>query len=116
MMDDVSGVPVSVGTISPLAQATTEAVAAPGEEARTCVHAQKVAHRDETRWRQGSQRAWLWVAVTRVVTVCGVRWSRSADVARALLGEACSGILVTDRSRAYNGYPVRWRQVCWAHL
>ena len=58
MMDDVFGVPVSVGTISQLEQATTEAVAAPGEEARTFVQAQKVAHLDETRWRQGSQRAW----------------------------------------------------------
>ena len=35
---------------------------------------------------------------------------------RALLGEQCSGILVTDRSRAYKGYPVRWRQVCWSHV
>ena len=116
MMDDVFGVPVSVGTISQLEQATTEAVAAPVEEARTFVHAQKVAHLDETRWRQGSQRAWLWVAVTSVVTVFVVRLSRGADVARALLGEAFAGILVTDRDSAYNWYPVRWRQVCWAHL
>ncbi len=116
MMDDVFGVPVSVGTISQLEQATTEAVAAPVEEARTFVHAQKVAHLDETRWRQGSQRAWLWVAVTSVVTVFVVRLSRGAEVARALLGEAFSGILVTDRYSAYNWYPVRWRQVCWAHL
>jgi transposase len=26
------------------------------------------------------------------------------------------GILVTDRYSAYNWYPVRWRQLCWAHL
>jgi transposase len=116
MMDDVFGIPVSVGTISQLEQATTEAVAAPVEEARTCVHAQRVAHLDETRWRQGSQQAWLWVAVTSVVTVFVVRLSRGADVARALLGEAFSGILVTDRYSAYNWYPVRGRQVCWAHL
>jgi len=116
MMDDVFGIPVSVGTISQLEQAATEAVAAPVEEARTCVPAQRVAHLDETRWRQGRQQAWLWVAVTSVVTVFVVRLSRGADVARALLGEAFSGILVTDRYSAYNWYPVRWRQVCWAHL
>jgi len=116
MMDDVCGVPVSVGTIGQLEQATTEAVAAPVEEARTAVQAQEVAHLDETRGRQGGKRAWLWVAVTSMVTVCVVRLSRGADVARALLGEECSGILVTDRYSAYNWYPVRWRQVCWAHL
>ena len=38
------------------------------------------------------------------------------QVARELLGEQFSGILVTDRYSAYHWYPVRWRQVCWAHL
>jgi transposase len=116
MMDEVFGVPMSVGTISPLEQATTAAVAVPVEEARSYVHEQAVAHLDETSWRQGGKRAWLWVAVTSFVTVFLVRMSRGGHVARELLGEAFSGILVTDRYSAYNWYPVRWRQVCWAHL
>jgi transposase len=115
-MAEVFGVPMSVGTISQLEQATTEAVAAPVEEARTYVHAQAVAHLDETSWRQGDKRAWLWVAVTSWVTVFVVRMSRGGQVARELLGESFSGILVTDRYSAYNWYPVRWRQLCWAHL
>src|SRR5262252_6524 len=115
-MEEVFGVPMSVGTISPLEQATTEAIAAPVEEARTYVHAQAVAHLAETSWRQGDKRARVWVAVTSWVTVFVVRRSRGGQVARALLGEAFSGILVTDRYSAYNWYPVRWRQVCWAHL
>ena len=116
VMDEVFGVPMSVGTISPLEQATTEALAAPVEEARTYVQAQEVAHLDETSWRQGGKRAWLWVAVTTLVTVFVVRLSRGGHVARELLGEEFSGILVTDRYSAYNWYPVRWRQLCWAHL
>jgi transposase len=116
VMDEVFGVPMSVGTISPLEQATTEALAAPVEEARTYVQAQEVAHLDETSWRQGGKRAWLWVAVTSLVTVFVVRLSRGGHVARELLGEEFSGILVTDRYSAYNWYPVRWRQLCWAHL
>jgi transposase len=116
MMDEVFGVPMSVGTIGPLEQATTAAVAAPVEEARRYVHEQEVAHLDETSWRQGGKRAWLWVAVTSWVTVFVVRMSRGGQVARELLGETFSGILVTDRYSAYNWYPVRWRQLCWAHL
>ena len=58
MRDDVCGLPVSVGTLSQLEQAATAAVAAPGEEARPCVHAPRVAHLDEPRGRQGSQQAW----------------------------------------------------------
>ena len=33
-----------------------------------------------------------------------------------MLGKKFQGILVTDRFSAYNWYPVRWRQLCWAHL
>jgi transposase len=116
MMAEVFGVPMSVGTISQVEQATTAAVAAPVEEAHTYVHEQAVAHLDETSWRQGGKRAWLWVAVTSWVTVFVVRMSRGGHVARELLGEQFAGILVTDRYSAYNWYPVRWRQVCWAHL
>jgi len=39
------------------------------EEARTYVQAQEVAHLDETSWRQGAKRAWLW----------GVRWSKGGN-------------------------------------
>ena len=116
VMAEVFGVPMSVGTISPLEQATTAVVAAPVEEARTYVHEHAVAHLDETSWCQGGKRAWLWVAVTSLVTVFLVRMSRGGQVARELLGAQFSGILVTDRYSAYNWYPVRWRQLCWAHL
>jgi transposase len=75
-----------------------------------------VAHLDETSWRQGAKRAWRWVAVTSFVTVFLVRMSRGGRVARELLGEPFSGILVTERSSAYNGYPGQWRQVCRSHL
>jgi transposase len=54
--------------------------------------------------------------VTTWVTVFVVRLSRSGQVARELLGETFAGILVTDRYSAYNWYPRRWRQLCWAHL
>ena len=69
MMSEVFGVPMSVGTLSPLEQTMTAAVTAPVEEARTYVHEQAVAHLDETSWRQGGKHAWLWVAVTSWVTV-----------------------------------------------
>jgi transposase len=116
VMDDLFGVPMSVGTIRQSEQATTQVLAPPVEDARACVEAQAVAHLDETSWRQGDKRAWLWVAVTSLVTVFVVRLSRGGQVARELLGEGFAGILVTDRYSAYNWYPVRWRQLCWAHL
>ena len=116
MMHDVFALPLRGGTSSQLEHATTAALAAPVKEARAYVQTQEVAHLDETRGRQGDQPTWLWVAVTTWVTVCVVRLSRSGHVARELLGETFAGILVTERSSADNWYPVRWRQLCWAHL
>ncbi len=116
VLDDLFGLSLSVGTLSHLEAATTEALAAPVEEARAYVQEQASAHLDETGWREGGKRAWLWVAATTWVTVFLVRLSRGGQVARELLGERFDGILVTDRWRAYNWYPVRWRQLCWAHL
>src|SRR5262249_7978342 len=69
VMDDLFGVPMSVGTISQSEKATTAVVAEPVEAARAYVQEQAVAHLDETSWRQGAKRAWLWVAVTSLVTV-----------------------------------------------
>jgi len=37
-------------------------------------------------------------------------------LARELLGEKFSGILVTDRYSGYHWYPVGRRQLCWSHL
>lgn len=116
VLDDLFGLPMSLGTIPTLEATTAQAVSAPVEEARAYVHEQATASLDETGWREGGQRAWLWVAVTTWVTVFLVRLSRGGQVARALLGTAFDGILVTDRWSAYNWYPGRWRQLCWAHL
>ena len=113
---DLFGVPMSVGTISQSEKTTTEVLAEPVEAARGYVEDQGVAHLDETSWREAGKRAWLWVAVTSWVTVFVVRLSRGGAVARELLGEGFSGILVTDRYSAYNWYRVRWRQLCWSHL
>ena len=112
VLEDLFGVLMSVGTIRQSEKTTTAVLTAPVEEARNVVEDQGVAHLDETSWRQDGKRAWLWVAVTSLVTVFVAGMSRGGQVARELLGEKFSGILVTDRYRAYTWYPVRWRQLC----
>ncbi len=58
VLDDLFGLSLSVGTISHLEAATTEALEAPVEEARAYVQEQVSAHLDETGWREGGKRAW----------------------------------------------------------
>jgi transposase len=116
VMEDLCGLPLRRGTMAHLEHAPAQALAAPVAEAQTSVPTPPIAPCDETGWREGRARAWLWVAVTAWVTVCVVRLSRGATGAQDLVGERCCGILVTDRWSASPWYPTRWRQVCWAHL
>ena len=116
LLEDLFGVSLGLGTVANLEQAMVQALVEPVAEARAYVQAQPAAYLDETGWREGRQRAWLWTAVTACVTVFVIRVSRGGKVARELLGERFWGWLVTDRWSAYTWYPTWRRQVCWAHL
>jgi transposase len=116
VLEDLFGVALGLGTVANLEQATTQALAEPVAAARAYVQGQTAAYLDETGWREGQHRAWLWTAVTAGVTVFVVRLSRGAKVAQELLGERFWGYLVTERWSAYMWYPTWRRQVCWAHL
>jgi transposase len=114
-MADLFGVELAVGTVSACEQAVSAAVAAPVAAAHRYVQQQEVVHVDETGWRQGRHRAWLWVMVSTVVTVFLIHARRSTTAARSLIGE-CEAILVSDRWSAYKHWPIEQRQLCWAHL
>jgi transposase len=75
----------------------------------------KPANVDETGWREGGKRAWLWAAVTACVTVFLIRPSRGRKVLAELI-PGRPGVLTTDRYPAYDHLPTARRQVCWAHL
>lgn len=74
-----------------------------------------LAHADETTHFRGGSRYWLWSLSTRQAAYFMVHYSRGKAAANALLGRF-SGILVTDRHGAYNGYDPSKHQYCWAHV
>jgi transposase len=111
---DLLGLSISVGMISrPERQAAAE-LAAPVAELRRYVREAGSAHIDETSWKQGRDKAWLWVAVTRLVTVFAIATSRGAEVAKDLLGTDRRKVVVSDRLKSYDW--IKRRQFCWAHL
>ena len=115
LMMDFFGVNISLGSVSACEESVSEALEAPIAEARNYVQEQSVAYADETGWKEGNKKAWLWVAVTNVVTVFMIHAGRGKVAAQALLGQF-AGILVSDRWNAYNVWDVWMRQLCWAHL
>jgi len=111
---DLFGVPISPAAVCRLERATAAALAPAAEEVRRHV-AGRPANVDETGWREGRRRAWLWVAVTQFVTAFTIRLSRGRAVLADLIGGP-PGILTTDRFPAYDHLRADARQVCWAHL
>jgi len=78
---------VSVGGIGGLQQAVSAALAAPVVEAERYVQRQPVRNADETSWREKTQRRWLWISVTPLVTIFRLLKTRGAAGAKELLGE-----------------------------
>ncbi|MFN7803943.1 MAG: transposase, partial [Planctomycetaceae bacterium] len=66
--------------------------------------------------KECSAKAGIWTAVTATFTLFVVRHylTRAAEVARELLGDGFSGVVITDRPAVDNCFHLR--QLCWAHL
>jgi transposase len=79
---DLFGVPISPAAVCDLQRKTAAALESVVREAHAHV-AGKPANVDETGWREGRRRGWLWVAVTAGVTVFLVRLTTTTPAARA---------------------------------
>jgi len=107
---------VSLGSVAALEQQVSAAVAAPVAQAQAFVQHQAVVNADETGWREGTQRRWLWTAVTPLVSVFMLLTTRGRAGAQTLLGATFAGIVGSDRWGGYTWIDPTHRQLCWAHL
>jgi transposase len=114
-MDALFHTDLALGSVSALEQKVSAALSQPVKEARTYVQQQKVVNADETSWRQGKRRRWLWIGTTPLVTVFLLA-TRGAEGAQQLLGRAFQGVVGSDRWSGYNWLAAWQRQLCWAHL
>ncbi len=113
---DLFGLAISTGMISKLERAAAATLEAPYHELAVSVHEADAVNIDETSWRQGRTKAWLWATVTATATVFTIARNRSGAVARALLGSRDGQVVTSDRFTAYEWIAPAGRQICWAHL
>lgn len=121
---DLFSITMALGTVNALRQEASLAIEQSVEQAQEYVKSQPIINADETSFKQANSdennptnsKAWLWVAVTELVTVFRVTLSRGQSAAQLLLGTVLSAILITDRWNGYNCFPITQRQLCWAHL
>jgi transposase len=114
LASDLLGLSISAGMVCRLERQGAAELEAPIERLREDVRAATSAHIDETSWRQGRDKRWLWAAVTKEATVFTIAKSRGAEVARGLLGTDRRKVVISDRFKSY-AWAER-RQLCWAHL
>ena len=79
-----------------------------------CIRASPVFHADETGWRQNGNNGYVWTFSTPNERYF-LRRGRGKAVVDEALGEAFSGVLVSDFYAAYHHYDGP-KQRCWAHL
>jgi transposase len=111
--EDILNVPVALGSISRLEAKTSQALEPIHAEAKEAIEG-KDANVDETGWKEGSKKAWLWVAVTKLLTIFCIHRNRSREAFEDLMPKR--GVLTTDRYSVYSHLETGKRQVCWAHL
>jgi transposase len=107
---------MSVGSMTAVEQAVSTALAPPVAKAVKYVQRQPVRNADETSWREKTQRRWLWISVTPLVTIFRLLGTRGAKGAKELLGADVWGTIGTDHYAGYHWIDPRQRQLCWAHL
>jgi transposase len=75
-----------------------------------------IRHADETGWRTDGGNGWSWYFGSAEVSLHLFRETRSASVAREVLGnKRLGGVIVIDRYAGYNRVPCEI-QYCYAHL
>jgi transposase len=114
MLADLLGLRISTGMICKAERACSEALAPTAEAIYDHVKHAPAAGVDETGWKQGGKRAWLWAAVTAGATAFRIAATRGADALYALVGDPVGPVITCDRYSTYAKAPDR--QTCWAHL
>ena len=71
---------------------------------------------DETGWRVGADRHWLWAYATLDTTVYAICRGRGFDDAATVLGTDYAGVLVRDGWAPYRCFRDAEHQSCLAHL
>ena len=80
------------------------------------VRGSPVVSPDETGWRIGGNKAWLWTVATPDTTVYQIERGRGYAEAAKLLGEDFEGVLCVDGWAPYRGFDHAEIQPCLAHL
>ncbi len=110
---DLWGLTISSGMVSKLRRHMAEALLLPWVQVAMYVRGRDV-NIDETSWREGPRRAYLWGAVTSQASLFRIAYGRTRRIAEQLLGSDYAGVATCDRLKSY--WWIQRLQWCWSHL
>jgi transposase len=116
VLEQVLGIPLSLGSIQNSWEEASEAVAEPCAELERQLPHEPVVNSDETGYRTSGEKRWMWALVAANFVFYKIAASRGAEVLVELLGEVFAGILCSDRCASYLKYHKGKGQFCWAHF
>jgi hypothetical protein len=115
LVDVVWDLKISSGGIAEILHDVAELGESAYDELLEKVRGSPLAHADETGWRENGTNCYIWTFSTPDVRYYTYRHSRGSMVAKEVLSEEFSGVLVSDFYAAYNFYEGP-KQRCWVHL
>ena len=138
LLEQVLGIPLSLGSIQKSWEEASDAVAEPCAELEKQLPLAPVINSDETGLTNGNEgsrpypdktdrassplvstngeKRWLWALVAPDFVFYKIALTRGTEVLVQLLGAVFAGILCSDRYSAYVKYHQGEGQFCWAHF
>jgi transposase len=113
-LSDLLNIPCSPSWTVKIQNLVGGALEQPYQELQGELAKQRQLFVDESPTKQGTQKAWLWVAVAPLFAVFGIFLSRKREALKALVGNYAGTMINCDRAKMYlDGTVLQW---CWAHL
>lgn len=116
LLEQVLGIPLSLGSIQNSWEEASEAAAEPCAELEKQLPLAPVINSDETGYRTNGEKRWLWALVAPDFVFYKIALTRGTEVLVQLLGAIYAGILCSDRCPSYLKYHKGTAQFCWAHF
>jgi len=109
------GCPISLGSIGQREKELREALDRSYRQLLAGIREAPIKYVDETGWKLHGQDRWLFVGACKNKAVFRIERTRTRPALLQLL-DAKQGIICSDRHGIYDLWPLRRRQLCWAHL
>ncbi len=116
VLQQVLGIPLSLGSIQNSWEEASEAVAEPCAALERQLPHEPVVNSDETGYRTSGEKRWMWAPAATNFVFYKIAASRGAEVLVQLPGEVFAGILCSDRCASYLKYHKGEGRFCRAHF